>query len=167
LSVYDAQAGMFRKYLNGISAGSTDFSRDGQWVAYVTHPQGNLWRSRLDGSERRQLTFPPMGPVLVPRWSPDGRYLAFMEWGAQRKIYLVSAHGGAAMLLLSGDLQPSDPSWSPDGKYLAYAGQALVMSTNPKEGRSEIRILDLSTKQSKALPGSQGMFSPRWSPDGQ
>ncbi len=124
LSIYDAQAGMFRKYLNGISAGSTDFSSDGQWVAYVTHPQGNLWRSRLDGSDRRQLTFSPMGPVLVPRWSPDGRFLAFMEWGEQRKIYLVSADGGAPMLLLSGDFQPADPNWSPDGKFLAYAGEA-------------------------------------------
>ena len=40
------------------------------------------------------------------------------------------------------------------------------MSTDPKKARSEIRILDLSTKQSKIVPGSQGMFSPRWSPDG-
>jgi Tol biopolymer transport system component/DNA-binding winged helix-turn-helix (wHTH) protein len=166
LSIYDTQAGMFRKYLNGISAGSTDFSPDGQWVAYVTHPQGNLWRSRLDGSDRRQLTFSPMGPILVPRWSPDGRFLAFMEWGVQKKIYLVSADGGAPMLLLSGDFQPTDPNWSPDGKFLVYAGEPLEMSTNPKEARSEIRILDISTKQSKTVPGSQGMFSPRWSPDG-
>ena len=166
LSIYDAQAGMFRKYLDGISAGSTDFSPDGQWVAYVTHPQGNLWRSRLDGSDRRQLTSSPMGPIIVPRWSPDGRLLAFMEWGVQKKIYVVSADGGAPMLLLSGDFQPADPSWSPDGKFLAYGGDALGMSRNPKEARSEIRILDLSTKQSKTVPGSQGMFSPRWSPDG-
>ena len=40
------------------------------------------------------------------------------------------------------------------------------MSADPKETRSEIRILDLSTKQSQTVPGSQGMFSPRWSPDG-
>jgi eukaryotic-like serine/threonine-protein kinase len=171
LSTYDAQAGTFRKYLNGISAGSTDFSPDGQWVAYVTHPQGTLWRSRIDGRERRQLTFSPMGPVLVPKWSPDGRFLAFMEWGSQRKIYLVSADGGAPMLLLSGDFQPADPNWSPDGKFLVYAGEsageASLMSSNPKERRrSEIRILDLSTKESKSVPGSQGMFSPRWSPDG-
>jgi Tol biopolymer transport system component/DNA-binding winged helix-turn-helix (wHTH) protein len=166
LSIYDAQAGMFRTYLNGISAGSTDFSSDGQWVAYVTHPQGNLWRSRLDGSDRRQLTFPPMGPILVPRWSPDGRFLAFTDWGVQKKVYLVSADGGAPMLLLSGDYQPADPSWSPDGKFLVYGGESLGMSRNPKQGRSEIRILDLSTKQSKTVPGSQGMFSPRWSPDG-
>ncbi len=123
LSIYDAQAGIFSKYLNGISAGSTDFSPDGQWVAYVTHPQGNLWRSRLDGSDRRQLTFSPMGPILAPRWSPDGRFLAFMEWGEQRKIYLVSADGGARMLLLSGDFRPADPSWSPDSKFLVYGGE--------------------------------------------
>jgi len=94
-----------------------------------------------------------------------------MEWGEQRKIYLVSAEGGAPMLLLSGDLQPADPNWSPDGKFLVYAGEsageASLMSSNPKEGRrSEIRIFDLSTKESKSVPGSQGMFSPRWSPDG-
>ena len=154
LSIYDAQAGMFRKYLTGISAGSADFSRDGQWVAYVMHPQGNLWRSRLDGSDRGQLTFSSMRPILVPRWSPDGRFLAFMEWGVQKKIYLVSADGGAPMLQLSGDFQPADPTWSPDGKFLAYAGQTLVTERNPNQGRWEIRIFDLSTKQSKTIPGS-------------
>jgi len=172
LSIYDSRAGTFRKYLNGISAGSTDFSPDDQWVAYVTHPQGNLWRSRLDGGDRRQLTFSPMGPVLGPKWSPDGRFLAFTEWGGQRKIYLVSADGGVPTLLLSGDFQPADPSWSPDGKFLVYAGQSagaadLMMTEDRKNAvRSEIRILDLSTKQSKTVPGSQRMFSPRWSPDG-
>jgi serine/threonine protein kinase/WD40 repeat protein len=167
LSIYDTQAGMFRKYLGGISAGSTDFSPDGQWVAYVTHPQGNLWRSRLDGSDRRQLTFAPMGPVLDPKWSPDGRYVAFMERRPPKsKIYLVSADGGAPILLPSGDFGPADPSWSVDGRFLAYAGGVPWMSADPKETRSEIRILDLSTKQSQTVPGSQGMFSPRWSPDG-
>jgi len=167
LSTLDIHSGMFRKYLGGMSAGSTDFSRDGQWVAYVTDPQGNLWRSRQDGSERLQLTFPPMSAVLNPKWSPDGRLIAFMEWNLQRKIYLVSADGGAPMLLLSGDFEPADPGWSPDGKFLVYGGENRGMSLiNPTQTRTEIRILDLSTKQSKTVPGSQGMFSPRWSPDG-
>ena len=167
LSIYDTQAGMFHKYLAGISAGSTDFSPDGQWVAYVTHPQGNLWRSRVDGSERRQLTFAPMGPVLGPKWSPDGRYVAFMERRPPKaKIYLVGTDGGAPMLLPTGDFGPADPTWSGDGRFLAYSGGVPWMSADPKETRSEIRILDLSTKQSKTVPGSQGMFSPRWSPDG-
>ena len=164
LSVYDAKSDEFRPYLNGISAGFLDFSRDGQWVTYVSHPQGALWRSRLDGTERLQLTFPPMGPILNPRWSPDGRFIAFTEWNPPNiKMYLVSADGGSVMLLFAGDFEPSDPSWSPDGRSLAYGGRP------PADGgtTTEIRILDLDTKQSRTIPGSQHMFGPRWSPDGR
>src|SRR3974390_3324329 len=53
LDVYDPQSRMFGPFLNGISAGFTDFSRDGRGGDYVMHPQGTLWRSRADGSERR------------------------------------------------------------------------------------------------------------------
>jgi DNA-binding winged helix-turn-helix (wHTH) protein/Tol biopolymer transport system component len=164
LSVYDAKSGGFQSYLNGISAGFTDFSRDGQWVTYVTYPEATLWRSRADGSERLQLTFPPMGVILNPKWSPDGRFIAFMEWGAVsdpnkrvNKVYLVPADGGAPMLLLAGDFLPSDPTWSPDGESIAYGGAI--------NNQTEIRILNLDTRQSITVPGSRHMFSPRWSPD--
>jgi Tol biopolymer transport system component len=161
LSVFDPKSGLWGKYGNGLSAGFTDFSRDGQWIAYVTHPDGMLWRSRIDGSERMQLTFPPMGPILNPKWSPDGRFIAFMDVkGWDDKIYLVSAGGGAPLLLLSGDFRPEDPTWSPDGRSIAYG--------SPLDGKpTEVRILNLDTKQSKTVPGSQGLRSPRWSPDGQ
>lgn len=165
LSVYDSKSDQFQSYFKGISAGLTDFSRDGQWVTYVTHPQGMLWRSRVDGSERLQLTFPPMGPIGVPKWSPDGRFIAFCDMGEERKIYLVSADGGSPLLLLSGDFWPCDPTWSPDGKSIAYGGAHI--SSTPGGVRSEVRILDLDTKQSRTIPGSKGLFSPRWSPDGR
>ena len=164
LAVYDAASGEFRPYLDGISAGFVDFSRDGQWVTYVAYPQDTLWRSRVDGSEALQLTFPPMGPVLNPRWSPDGHLIAFTEWGENRKIYLVPATGGTPMLLLAGggDSQPADPTWSPDGRSIVYGGGAISGGAT-----TEIRILELDTKHSEAIPGSQHMFSPRWSPDGR
>lgn len=161
LSVSDPKSGLFDKYAGGLSAGFTDFTRDGQWITYVTHPDGMLWRSRIDGSERRQLTFPPMGPILNPKWSPDGRFIVFADlkdW--KPKTYLVSADGGAPLLLLSGDFKPIDPTWSPDGKSIAYAPLGDVKL-------AEIRILNLDTKQSKTVPGSQGLRSPRWSPDGR
>jgi hypothetical protein len=71
LSVYDRQSGQFVPYLNGISACFVDYSRDGQWVTYVSYPEGALWRSRIDGSERRQMTVPPLA-VVNPRWSRMG-----------------------------------------------------------------------------------------------
>ena len=50
----------FAPYLDGRSIRDLAFSADGKWVAYVSVPEGQLWRSRVDGSERLQLTFPPM-----------------------------------------------------------------------------------------------------------
>ena len=47
-------------YFGGSSAECTAFSRDGKWIAYVTYPEGSLWRSRIDGSERLRLTDPPL-----------------------------------------------------------------------------------------------------------
>jgi Tol biopolymer transport system component len=154
LSVYDNASGQFQPYINGLSAGFLDFSPDGQWVAYVAYPQNTLWRSRIDGSERLQLTFPPMGSILNPKWSPDGRLIAFTEWRTtDKKIYVIPANGGSPMLLLSGDFNPSDPTWSPDGKSIAYSGVSIQDGTG-----TEVRILDLDTKQSRTIPGSQHMF---------
>lgn len=160
---YDAKAGRLLPFLGGISAEYVDFSRDGQWVTYVAYREGSLWRSKIDGSERLQLTYPPMYPVL-PRWSPDRKKIIFFEFArgnAPARIYEVSADGGSPRELLPDDRsQQLDPNWSPDGNQLIFAGE----SNNPA---SSIRILDLKTRQLSTLPGSAGLYSPRWSPDGQ
>src|ERR1039457_607567 len=55
LDRYDAQSGRPQPYLGGISADQVTFSRDGQFVAYVTFPEGILWRANRDGSHPVQL----------------------------------------------------------------------------------------------------------------
>ncbi|HEX4538063.1 MAG TPA: hypothetical protein VH140_14025 [Candidatus Acidoferrum sp.] len=55
---YDMQSRQFDSYLPGLSAGPVDFSPDRKWMAYVSYPDMNLWRSRVDGSDKMQLTFP-------------------------------------------------------------------------------------------------------------
>ncbi|HET9308493.1 MAG TPA: hypothetical protein VFO46_20930 [Candidatus Sulfotelmatobacter sp.] len=55
----DAKSQQFVPFLNGIAAGEIDFSRDGKWVTYVSYPDSLLWRSRADGTEKLQLTYPP------------------------------------------------------------------------------------------------------------
>ena len=157
---YDFGSHQFVPFLSGISAGELAFSTDGKWIAYVSYPQRILWRSRVDGSDRLQLTFPPIVAAL-PRWSPDAAQLAFldMEPGSRWKILLLSAEGGAPQEMLAGDLFQADAEWSPDGKHMVYGRRG--------KGGPTIQVLEANSKQSSTIPGSQGLFSPRWSPDGR
>jgi eukaryotic-like serine/threonine-protein kinase len=162
LTRYDAKSGNFSAFLSGISADSVSFSKDGQWVAYVSFPGSSLWKSKTDGSERIQLSYPPLTAVM-PRWSPDGQQIVFFAFvpGKKTKLYTVSADGATPREVLPEDPQDeSDPTWSPDGTKIAFGSGA----TNPD---SVIQILDLQTNQTSPLPGSKGLFSPRWSPDGR
>ena len=99
----DPKSGRFTPFLSGISAEDVRFSKDGQWVAYVSYPEGILWRSKLDGSDKIQLSSPPLLAVL-PRWSPDGKQIVFEDYSfGKPKIYLVSADGGSPQQLLPAD----------------------------------------------------------------
>jgi serine/threonine protein kinase/Tol biopolymer transport system component len=161
---YDSKASQFSSFLGGISAEYVAFSKDGQWVSYVSYREGTLWRSKLDGSERLQLTYPPMYPLL-PRWSPDGRRIIFFEFARSAdkpaRIYEVSAEGGSPRQLMPDDpRQQLDPNWSPDGTKIIFSNESNDVS-------SAIHVLDVDSRKVSNLPESQGLYSPRWSPDGR
>jgi serine/threonine protein kinase/Tol biopolymer transport system component len=163
---YDASSRQFVPYLAGISASQVDFSRDGQWVTYVTFPENTLWRSRVDGTERLQLSYPPMQANL-PRWSPDGSRIAFMALrpGKPSKISLVSSAGGSAQELTPEERIEADPTWSPDGNSLCFG--RIPFEEFGSSGPVAIQVLDLKTSQISTLPDSEGLYSPRWSPVGR
>jgi eukaryotic-like serine/threonine-protein kinase len=163
---YDASSRRFVPYLGGISAGQADFSRDGQWVTYVTFPENTLWRSRVDGTERLQLSYPPLQASL-PRWSPDGSRIGFMASrpGKPWKIFLVSSAGGSAEELTPEERIEADPTWSPDGNSLCFG--RMPFQEFGSSGPVVIQVLDLKTSQISTLPDSEGLYSPRWSPDGR
>jgi serine/threonine protein kinase/Tol biopolymer transport system component len=162
LARYDAKSGEFVPFLSGISAEGVSFSKDGQWVAYVSFPEGTLWTSKLDGSQRLQLSYPPLAAAL-PRWSPDGKQIVFYAFppGQKWKLYTVSTDGGTPREIIPEDPHGQiDPNWSPDGTRIVFSGA-------PSDPNSTIRILDVKTHQISTLPGSKGLFSARWSPDGR
>jgi serine/threonine protein kinase/Tol biopolymer transport system component len=159
---YDAKSRQFAPYLSGISAMGLDFSRDGEWVAYNDYGGGAIWRSKVDGTEQLQLTFPPMQTYL-PRWSPDGKQIAFFGHppGEPSQIYIVPATGGVPELIYRSGTNLADPNWSPDGKSLVFGENVLS-----NQG-STVYVLDMKTRNASKLPGSDGLFSPRWSPNGR
>ena len=81
------------------------------------------------------------------------------------RVYVVPFTGGAVRQLSHGESGPSgdlDVSWSPDGA-------SLVFGAAPSDQRESmaLEILDMKTQRISPLPGSRGLWSPRWSPDGR
>jgi Tol biopolymer transport system component len=88
---------------------------------------GVIYSIRPDGSDRRQLTTDTRSHS--PRWSPDGRLIAFHRAG---DIWVMKADGSAVHQVTSGSDNDINPSWSPDGGQLVFSRTA----TGTLAGRS-------------------------------
>jgi Tol biopolymer transport system component len=168
LQRFDFKSRQFVPFLNGLAGGEIDFSQDGQWMTYASYPEGFLWRSRTDGSQKLQLTSAPMD-ASMPRWSPDGRRIAFVCQlpGRNPGVRLVSADGGTTEEIQPNDPDwEDDPQWSPDGKSVIMARYPPGLVSANQEDFSIVQF-DLQTRKFSSLAGSAGMLGPRWSPDGR
>jgi eukaryotic-like serine/threonine-protein kinase len=162
---YDLKTGQLVPEFAGISGTELEFSKDGKWVSYASVPDGSLWRSAVDGSQRLRLTSRPTW-ATHPHWSPDGKEIAFPggREGSPARIYVASFDGSSLRQVTNGESGKTgdwDPSWSPDGASLVFGA-----APPPAIGAS-IRVVDLKTGRVSALQGSEGMWSPRWSPNGR
>jgi Tol biopolymer transport system component/DNA-binding winged helix-turn-helix (wHTH) protein len=146
-------------------ANRIEYSRDRQWVTW-TDLQGRQWRAKSDGTELIQVT-PDSLQVFHAHWSPDGKKLALMarEPGKAWQIYTVAADGGTLEQPLHENRNAADPSWSDDGQSIVFGRLPDIMGK--EDGPRALQILDLRTHKQTQLPGSEGLFSPRWSPDGR
>jgi serine/threonine protein kinase len=162
---YDRTARTFQPFLGGISAIHVDFSRDGEWVTWVSFngygPGNRLWRARTDGTEKIQLSDLDVFDLAPVRWSPDGRQIAFSamvrEGGRpQVRLYVVSGGGGTA-LPLTNDPGAVDPCWAPDG-------QSLLYTADPERN---LRQVSLGTRRVTRVPGSEGLWGPKCARDGR
>ena len=165
---FNAQSHRFEPWLGGISAEFVSFSADGKFVVYVTFPAGVLWRADLDGSNPVQLTDPPMHPI-VPRWSPDGTQILFFAVDSKGHVrsYLVPSQGGGTPrpLLPEEKGGTGDAYWSPDGRKIVFSSAQTMEAIGSLN--YVLRVFDLGTHKVTTLPGSEGTFSPRWSPSGR
>ncbi len=176
-------------------------SPDGSWVAYTVtsidsakdKSDADVWMTNWEGTHSIQLTNSPERET-TPRWSPDGRYLAFLSGrqdGKGAQVWLLDRQGGEAQRLTMIKDGVSAMEWSPDGRQLA-----LIADINPDtaksdttkkkpieitryafkrdvEGyltpaRSHILLIDVTSKKLDTLTsGLDDDDEPRWSPDGK
>lgn len=164
LDRYDSKSGQFLPYLSGASISDLTFSPDGQSVAYLTYADSKLWRSRVDGTQKMQLTSTEPVYARSPCWSPDGKQIAFGGYDStlHAHLYVISAEGGAPRALSVVQSGIGQLSWLPDGKSLLFHD-----SFGPNSPDSVLKVVDIDSLQVTTLPAPQEMFFPVGSPDGR
>jgi dipeptidyl aminopeptidase/acylaminoacyl peptidase len=158
------------------------FKSDSKW------PKSTIWVMETAGGEPRQLTAGPRTDTL-PRWSPDGRLLAFLSdrlKDGQRQVFVLPRDGGEALPLT--DIKGAIPTprglnalqWSPDGRSLAFLQEdpetdderrkretlddAVEFEQKPKYVR--VWTVDVATKALRCVsPDGLQIWEFAWSPD--
>lgn len=150
-------------------------SPDGQWVAYVhmtidkfenTYKR-NIWLVSTSGGKPSQLT--RSGKDTTPRWSPDGRTLAFVSARSKKpQIYLLSllALGGEPRALTNMPNGATTPAWSPDGQRVAFLA-SMNAEERAKEDRGEedpppADKFEAEQRDARKEYDEKQQFDPRW-----
>ena len=161
-----APRGKARRLTDGaVNEFSPSWAPDGQWLAYRVNPprgdEGDIWRMRPDGGDRRNLTRSPGVADWSPAVSPDGRRIAFMSAReGTHELWLMDADGGNPRQLTQAGELSEYPSWSPDGRWLAFGAN--------RGGNFEIARIAVEGGEETNLTAHSGRDQwPAVSPDGE
>ncbi|MBI2772869.1 MAG: PD40 domain-containing protein [Chloroflexi bacterium] len=144
------------------SAGGIDLSPDGSEVVFAWDRTGGLeiYSAPLSGDRIIQLTTADRRS-WGPRWSPDGRWVAFIrdEGDGWPQIALVDRDGEHDRALSAEPAAHADLDWSPDGRAIAY-----VASTTGSD--ATLHVVEVATGEDRQI-APRPARGPRWSPDGK
>ena len=135
------------------------WSPDGRRLAVVLSKDGNsqIYAVNADGSGVQRLS-QSGGIDTEPRYSPDGGTIYFTsDRGGSPQIYQTSANGGEARRVSFEGSYNVSPRPSPDGKSLAFITR--------REGRFQLAVMDLASRQVQVLTDSHKDESPSFAPN--
>ena len=189
---------------NFVTVGSPAISPDGQWVLYTQsvrdwddaqlRTRTQVWRVRIDGTERRQMTHGASN-ASAPAWLPDGKRFAFLasrppatgaapaagaatEGGSQ--VYLMYVDGGEAWQATKHEGGVAGFTISPDGRTLLLTAQDPLTADDRRRqrDRDDAEVVDQkfrwthlwthdieSGKTTRLTKGDMVVSDPQWSPD--
>jgi dipeptidyl aminopeptidase/acylaminoacyl peptidase len=176
-------------FLNLRSMQDIAFSPDGMRVAFVVsdplkgqHRTRHIWMYDLKSKASWQFTYSEKSEAN-PRWSPNGKLLAFLSGrGGEQQIFTMRSDGGEAAALTKSKSGINAFAWSPDGKQIAFlASDPKTEEQEKREKDSDdshvadkddrharLRILNLATKEERALTQPNWEVKEmQWSPQGK
>jgi dipeptidyl aminopeptidase/acylaminoacyl peptidase len=184
--------------------GDPRISPDGTRIAYVVTSidreaneyRGAIWVARRDGSEEPRRFTSGERRDGTPRWSPDGRWLAFTsnrgDEKTQPQIYVISAEGGEARRLTDLKESAGELAWSPDSARIAFTARVRDEAYEEEDEkkrkprrftrvfykldsvgwtgdrRKHVFVVDLDGGEpTQATSGDGEHGAPAWTPDGK
>ena len=174
--------------LNRRQISEVRFSPDGERIAFTVSepPKGitrsrHIWMSQVRSPDSHQYTNSAKSE-FAPRWSPDGRRLAFLsDREDSTQIYLLPTDGGEAQRLTMGKNAVRSFEWSPDGTQIAFLAPEPKTDAEDKKEKDKddarvadrddkhthLWLIDVETKKVRQLThGNWQVDEARWTPPG-
>lgn len=152
---------------NPASDDAPAFSPDGSQIAFRSNREGqsDIYVMDIDGTDVRNLTNDQSMRDLFPRWSPDGKWIAFTKADfafSRAAVHVMRSDGSHLRRVTPWAMNGGDADWSPDGKELVFSDNFCDC---PYE--SDVFVVKRNgTKLRQVVDNAGNSVHPRFSPAG-
>lgn len=166
LELLELDTGLRRRLTEGARLSEPDLAPDGRTIVAAAQGANRTWlvTLALDDEAPPRVVLPPRDGVQVftPRWSPDGKRLAYavMRRDGTRSIEVLELDGGEQRVLTRSSALDQSPVWSPDGRSIYFSsdrGNVFNIHRVSADGQDLVRVTNVLT----------GAFEPAIDPRGE